>query len=92
MIPFIDLVSVADADGTIRVVQAPAWSHLRRGERVMVEETEHPSEVLTSMTVNTDNEMLDFIRQSCSMDNPPKRVTQILRYENVVYKDEEDDT
>lgn len=70
--------------------QAPAFSWLENGDRVLVD-TEHgesDAAVVSVCTVNIASEQYDMIMQACGVSEPLKKVISKITYRKLEYEGE----
>lgn len=89
---FLDLVLVRVSADDVRLVAAPAWSHLPEGQVVLLEDaTEARTRgcVVTSRTVATDNDEYAFALAVAGQE--PRRIMTLVHYEDVDWGEEDGD-
>lgn len=88
---YIDLV-VCKHDNNPKsfIFRAPAWSHLKKGDLVIVETQKGEKEAIVerSYTTNRSSEELDFILISSGATIPLKKVLKKVTYKKLIYEDE----
>lgn len=92
---YIDLVSCKHSkNGNVFLFQAPAWSHLKKGDDVIVDTIrgEHPAFVVDAITVDIDSDTFNFIVDSMEATLPLKRVLKKFDYKTFEYEEDENVT
>ena len=90
---YIDLVLVKHiASDVLYLFQAPAWSYLKKGDRVYVDTRygEQEGKVINSKTVLKDSSEFEFAVDCCKAQLPLRRVIAKLETTTLVYKDDEE--
>ena len=91
---YIDLVVCHhDSSDHPYIFRAPAWSYLKKGDRVIVETKHGEKEATVERSYTTDKvgEDLDFILIASGATVPLKKVLKKVTYQTYEYEDEEDE-
>lgn len=91
---YIDIVAVRlieDKSGKLYLFCAPRFSHIRKGDEVIVETVrgESRAEAVASVTMSPDSDMWDIILQGYGETTPLNKVKKLVSYYTVKYDDEE---
>ena len=89
---YVDLVLCQNC-GLKRLYQAPAFSHLKDGDSIIVEACggESMVEVLEVYTVDEENEVFDFIIKATGARLPLNKVLKRLVYDELKYEVEQNE-
>ena len=90
---YIDLVLVKQiASDVLYLFQAPAWSHLKKGDRIYVDTRygEAEGKVINSQTVSKDSSEFVFAVDCCKAKLPLRKVIAKFETTTLVYNDDEE--
>lgn len=91
---YVDLVLVKhDETGKKYLFQAPGWSYLDEGTKVIVDtcvSDNEPAEVVASYTIDPSSEEFKFICEAAGATLPLKKVVAKVRLSVFKYDDEEE--
>lgn len=80
------VVARLDGEENISIYQAPAWSNLEKGDKIILETTDYyQGTVIASMTCETESIEYKFILEATEICEPLVKVRSKLVYEQFKY-------
>lgn len=90
---YIDLVLAESKQTKFKALfQAPAWSHLKKGDEIIVPQNEppHTIEVLAVLTIDPESDQYKFIVGVSQATEPLLKVLAKIEYETLKYEEKTD--